>query len=60
MLLSFQTQRRSWCHDKKGKSGCGIKRIFRDGLAGLGKDAEKVKDDVAPRMKKSNRGIQKI
>ena len=39
---------------KKGKSGCGIKRMFRDGLAGLGKDAEKVKDDVAPRMKKSN------
>ena len=30
---------------KKGKSGCGIKRMFRDGLAGLGKNAEKVKDD---------------
>jgi len=42
---------------KKGKSGCGIKRMFRDGLAGLGKDAERVKDDVAPRMKKSNGSI---
>jgi len=38
---------------EKGKSGCGIKRMFRDGLAGLGKDAERVKDDVAPRMKKA-------
>jgi len=28
---------------KKGKNGCGIKRMFRDGLAGLGKNAEKVK-----------------
>jgi len=37
----------------KGKSGCGIKRIFRDGLAGIGKIAERVKDDVAPRTIKA-------
>ena len=42
---------------KKGKSGCGIKRMFRDGLAGLGKNAEKVKDDVAPRMKKATEAL---
>jgi len=45
---------------KKGKSGCGIKRMFRDGLAGLGKNAEKVKDDVAPRMKKATEAFKKF
>ena len=45
---------------KKGKSECGIKRMFRDGLAGLGKDAEKVKDDVAPRMKKTTEAFKKF
>jgi hypothetical protein len=45
---------------KKGKSGCGIKRMFRDGLAGLGKDAERVKDDVAPRMKKATEAFKKF
>ena len=45
---------------KKGKSGCGIKRMFRDGLAGFGKDAEKVKDDVAPRMKKTTEALKKF
>jgi len=28
---------------KEKDRGVGIKRMFRDGLAGLGKDAEKVK-----------------
>ena len=45
---------------KKVKSGCGIKRMFRDGLAGLGKNAEKVKDDVAPRMKKATEAFKKF
>ena len=45
---------------KKGKSGCGIKRMFRDGLAGLGKGAERVKDDVAPRMKKATEAFKKF
>jgi len=45
---------------KKGKSGCGVKRMFRDGLAGLGKDAERVKDDVAPRMKKATEAFKKF
>ena len=45
---------------KKGKAGCGIKRMFRDGLAGLGKDAEKVKDDIAPRMKKATEAFKKF
>ena len=45
---------------KKGKSGCGIKRMFRDGLAGLGKNAEKVKDDVAPRMKKQQKHLRNL
>jgi len=34
--------------------------MFRDGLAGLGKDAEKVKDDVAPRMKKATEAFKKF
>ena len=45
---------------KKGKSGCGVKRMFRDGLAGLGKDAERVKDDVAPRTKKATEAFKKF
>ena len=34
--------------------------MFRDGLAGLGKDAERVKDDVAPRMKKATEAFKKF
>jgi len=34
--------------------------MFRDGLAGLGKNAEKVKDDVAPRMKKATEAFKKF
>jgi len=29
--------------------------MFRDGLTGLGKDAERKKDDVVPRMKKQQK-----
>jgi len=34
--------------------------MFRYGLVSLGKDAEKVKDDVAPRMKKATEVFKKF
>ena len=38
----------------------GIKRMFRDGVKGLGRDAEKIKDDVAPRMKRATEAFKKF
>jgi hypothetical protein len=38
----------------------GIKRMFRDGVKGLGRNAEKIKDDVAPRVRKATEAFKKF
>lgn len=55
------------CYMTKSKCGRGvsvkkngIKRMFRDGVKGLGRNAEKIKDDVAPRVRKATEAFKKF